>query len=113
MGEFVRRGTGEFCGDPVYVMPFGFQPKLGQRDRVPAKRIGLDHIRPGGVVGAVNVLDPFGTGEQQILGTVFERAAAPILDGRILLLEHGSHGPVEHEDTGIERFEERLLADCK
>ena len=46
----------------------------------------------------------------QVLVAAFERRAAEIGGREIALLQHGPHGPVEHEDTLLQNVCERALA---
>ncbi len=89
-------------------MDFRFEVELGKGDGMAAKGIGFDDIRASLVVGTVNVADPIRTRVQQVLRAILEGGSTPVLDGRIALLEHGAHGPIEHKDTRGKRLFQSL-----
>ena len=52
------------------------------------------------------VLDHVRTGKHQILVAALEFRAAKILGGKLPLLQHGTHGSIEHQDaSGQSLFE--------
>ena len=71
-----------------------------------AEGIGLDDVRPGFEVGAVDFLDYVRAGEYQqivvalqVTGVVLEVAVAVVGLGESVALDEAAHGAVEDEDA--------------
>src|SRR5262245_48768164 len=77
-----------------------------------AEGVGFDNICASGVVFSVNVNNPLRPREQKILRTVLELRPTPVLDCGIPLLEHGSHGTVQDENTAGESVVKCLSPEC-
>ena len=76
------------------------------RQRVGVEGVGLDDVGAGLEVGAVDVLDELGLGQDQHLGAVLERLgvaaearAAVVLLGRVAGVDQRAHRAVEDEDA--------------
>ena len=109
-GEFAGCLAGEAGGVKVDFVGFGGDVVFAEGDGVGVEGIGFDDVGAGFVVGAVDVEDDVGTGEDEMIVAAFERESAEIRGGEVALLDHGAHGAVEHEDAGGEGIFERLLA---
>ena len=80
------------------------KPVFRQNHRSAAERIRLDDVRPGCQIFAVNPQHDVRTGNDQILVATFQLRPAKILRRKILLLQHGAHGPIENEYPLSEQF---------
>src|SRR6266851_4301764 len=98
-GEFVGGLASEFGGAAVEEMRVGGEPVLGENNGGTAKAVCFNDVRAGREIFAVDVEDDVWAGAHEIFVAAFERGAAEILGGEIALLQHRTHGAVEHKDA--------------
>src|SRR5216683_5088933 len=98
-GEFVGGLASEFGGAAVEEMRVGGEPVLGENNGGTAKAVCFNDVGAGREIFAVDVEDDVWARAHEIFVTAFERGAAEILGGEIALLQHGTHGAVEHKDA--------------
>jgi hypothetical protein len=87
-----------------------FQAVLGENDFGAAEAVGLDNIGARLVISAVHVCDDIGAREDKVFIAAFKGGSAEVCGGELTLLQHGSHGSVEHENTCGQRVFEGLAA---
>ena len=102
--RFLRRGVlvgdlaRQFRGGEVELVLALFQPVVRQGDPRAPKSVGLDDIRAGFQVLAMDVLYDVGPRDVQNFRTVLPPQVVGLnVQGR--LVEHGAHGPVQHQYT--------------
>jgi hypothetical protein len=86
---------------------------VGLGDAVGAEGVGLEDVGAGREIRAVHLLHHVGPGQHQqlvvagwVVGMFAEALAPEVGLGQALCLEHGPHGPVDHEDPlGEQAFE--------
>src|SRR6266481_3241790 len=98
-GEFVGGLASEFGGAAVEEMRVGGEPVLGENNGGTAKAVCFNDVGAGREIFAVDVEDDVWARAHEIFVTAFERGAAEILGGEIALLQHRTHGAVEHKDA--------------
>src|SRR5260370_26251367 len=76
----------------------GGEPVLGENNGGTAKAVCFNDVGAGREIFAVDVEDDVWAGAHEIFVTAFERGAAEILGGESALLEHGTHGAVQHKN---------------
>jgi len=70
------------------------------------------HSTAGGQIGAMDAQHHIRARLDQVFVATFERRSAEIGGGEVLLLQHGSHGPVEDEDAAFQSVGKGELAPC-
>ena len=98
-GDGVAGGAGDLRGPAVDLEDLVFQAVLGQHDVGGAEGVGLDDVGPRLQVGAVDLRDDIGPGQDQVFVAPLELGAAEIVGGEVALLELGPHGAVDDEDA--------------
>ncbi len=81
---------------------------LGEHERRPAERVGLDHVRARGEIIRVHSPHQVRPRDHQVLVAPLELRAAEILGREVLSLDPGPRRAVEHEDPLGEKLLERL-----
>jgi len=89
-------------------MRIRFDPVFRKDDRRSAETVGLDDVRTGFKILAVNIENHVRTRANEILIASFERGAAKIRGAHVALLQHGAHGAVEHKDSLREQLAQRF-----
>ena len=95
----VAGGAGDLRCPAVDFEDLLHQAVFGQHDVRGAEAVGLDDIGPGLQVGAVNVRDDVGAGQDQLLIAPLVLGPAEVVGGEVAFLELGSHGAVDDEDA--------------
>jgi len=108
--EFVRRLPRQLRRGKVQLVGIVRKAVLGEHQFRSAKGIGLDDIRAGVQVSAMDAEHHIRPGAHQVLIAPFECRAAEVLGSQLPLLQHGPHGPVENQYTLLEDVFERLQA---
>ena len=101
----------DFGRSQVQLVGLSSDSVFGEDDFGAAEAVRLDDIRPCFVIGAMNVDDDVGPRQDQIFIAALEGRAAEIVGGELTLLQHCSHGSVEHENTSCESVFEGLPTD--
>ncbi len=102
-------GAVEF-GDPV------LEVVVGLRDTCAVEGVGLDDVRTGFEVGAVDTGDDVWAGDDEQVVVAFKvggmcsklRVIAEVFLAELVLLDHGAHGPVEDDDALGEKLAEAV-----
>ena len=116
---FVRRGdlVGRLPREPrrnhVQLVGLVLQPVLGEHEPRATEGVGRDHVGARREVGAVDAHHEIGSGAHELLVAPLERGAAEVVGGELVLLEHGAHGPIEHEHTLLEDVVEPRHRRCR
>src|SRR5207253_11236534 len=83
------------------------EPEFGEYQGSPAKSIGLDDVSAGLQIRAMNPTDDVrpchGQDFRAILTSLVVR-----LDRKGNLMNHGSHGAIDHENAALEGFDQGL-----
>jgi hypothetical protein len=116
-GPLPRRLDGEPGRAPVQLDHHVFEGVVGLGDPVAAEGVGLDDVGSRGEIGVVDLTDHVGTGQHQhlvvaleVAGVVREALAAEVGLPEARRLEHGAHGPIEHEDPLCEQLLDPVAA---
>ncbi len=99
----------ELSGDPVDLGRFMADVVFAQRNFVRVERVGLDDVGAGGEIRAVDAEDHVRPREHEMIVAALERSSAKIRGSQVLLLDHGTHGPVEDQYPIVERSKKRCL----
>ncbi len=109
-GKFVSRLAGQLRGERAQFVRLLSDPEFRQHDRRALETVGLQDIRACVQISAMDLENPFRTCSAQLLKAVIKRRAAKIGRRGTVRLQHGTHRPVDHEDTGGEGIVETLAA---
>ena len=104
VGDLAR----QFRGGEVELVGAVFQFVVGEGDPRAAEGVGLDDVRAGFQVLAMDILDDVGPRDVEDFRTVLPPQVVG-LDGKGRRMDHGAHGPVEDEYTLFQAVFERLL----
>ena len=108
--KFIGSLPGQLRALAVQRRGFIFEMVFRENDARAAESIGLDDVRAGFEIRAVNIQNYIGPRAHQHFIAAFERRAAEIRGGEIFLLHHGAHGAIEEHDARCERVEYSLAA---
>ena len=108
--KLLRRLPREPRRQHVHFVDLRLHPKLRQRDRMPPERIRLHQIRPCREIRPVHVPDPLRLRIQQILRAILKLRPAPVLNRRVVPLQHRPHRAVQHQNARTEGVQQRLSA---
>src|SRR5262249_10343563 len=104
-------GVGGFArdagGGEVELVGAVFEVVVGEGHARAAAGVGLDDVGAGFEVGAMDAGDDVGAGGVEDFGAILAPEVVG-LDGQRNLVNHGSHGPIENEDTLLQDVGERL-----
>ncbi len=102
--ELAHRLRGELGGAAADFSGAIAETILGENERRAAECICLDDVGAGFEVFAVNPENDIGSRDVEIFVAAFEVGAPEIRGGQILLLQHGAHRAIQHEDALAEKF---------
>ena len=107
-GILVRDLARQFRGGEVELVRAVFQLVVGEGDSRAPEGVGLNDVRAGFQILAMDILDDVGPRDVEDFRTVLPPQVVG-LDGERRLMDHGAHGPVEHEYTLFQAVDQRLL----
>ena len=109
-GRRVGGRAGQFRGFDVELVRQVLEPVIGLGNGRRIEGVGLDDVGPGVEKTAMDVGDDPGPGDRQqvvvalqVRGMVGEPPAPEISFFELVLLDHGAHGAVEHQDAFLEQ----------
>ncbi len=98
----------QFRRAPVQRVCFRLDVVFSQDYRRAAESVRLDDVGAGFEISSMHGVDDLRTGLDQILVASLKRRAAEVFRSQILLLQHGAHGSIEHNNTRRKCVMERL-----
>ena len=104
MGEGLGGLARQFGGAAVDLEGAVGQPEFAQRRRRRAEGVGLDHVRPGLEIAAVDVADQVGAGQGQIVGTVLVPVEV-LFHRQGQGLDLAAHGAVAQQNPLVQMIE--------
>jgi hypothetical protein len=111
----VRRLARHARGGHVHLVRQRLHPVIGHGDALRVEAVGLDDVRAGGEVLAVDLADDRGLGQHQqvvvaleVVRPVLEALAAVLGLAQLVTLDHRTHGTVEYEEAAGEQVSEQF-----
>src|ERR1019366_8158523 len=108
-GVLVRDLARQFRGGEVQFVLAVRQFVVGESDPRAPEGVGLDDVRAGFQILPMDVLNDVGPRDVEDFRTVLPPQVVG-LDGQGRLMDHGAHGPVEHEYTLFQAVDQRRVA---